>query len=241
MANDVIDTSAIAAALESDGDGLAFREAILTLANAIQNSHDDLETRLESLQEFFPADGGIAGVIREIETALGLRDESASAISYCTPVGMLRYGSAELAQRSVNVDETMVSPGVLRQYITGADMTNTDADETTKAIRAYWSIAAALGEATREIDRYLSAVATVPLVAIPMEIRDVCCRIARYRLARYETGNVDESRVYRDYKLDIEWLKEVRDGKSTVNGINDIPPVVAGFRAYSVVAPKSIY
>ncbi|MDD5395237.1 MAG: DUF1320 family protein [Thiothrix sp.] len=236
-----IDTSAVAAALDDNADAIALREAILTLAQAMQGSHDALADQLQTLQTLVPGADGIAGVIREIETALGLRDDQASGISYCTPVGMLRYGAAELAQRSVNADETMVSPDLLRRYITGADMSGDGAQDVENAILSYWSIAQALGESTREIDRYLCSVATVPLVTVPMEIRDICCRIARYRLARYETGKEDESRVYRDYRLDIAYLRDVSTGKAAVNGLNNTSAGNSAFRGYAVIAPTAIY
>lgn len=238
---DIIDTAAVAAALEGDADTLHLRDAILTLASAMQGSYDQLSAQLADMQTLIPGVDGIAGVIREIETALGLRDESASAISYCTPVGMGRYGYAELAQRSVNADESMVNPDSLRRYTTGADMSDMPDEDQQAVIRAYWSIAQALGEATREIDQYLAAVTTTPLATPPPHIRDMCCRIARYRLARYEHGSTDESRVYRDYKHDIDYLTLVSTGKLTVPGLMPSAAPTAAFRGYAVVAPTAIY
>ncbi|MEB4590023.1 phage protein Gp36 family protein [Candidatus Thiothrix sp. Deng01] len=241
MAEQVIDTSAVAAALEGDADTLQLRDAILTLAGAMQGSYNQLAVQLADMQALIPGEDGIAGVIREIETALGLRDESASSISYCTPVGMGRYGYAELAQRSVNVDEAMANPDSLRRYTTGADVSDMPDSEQQQVIRAYWSIAQALGEATREIDQYLSAITMTPLSSPPPHIRDMCCRIARYRLARYEHGSTDESRVYRDYKQDIEYLSNVATGKLPLPGIDTSAAKPAAFRGYAVIAPTAIY
>lgn len=241
MSSQIIDTAAVANALDDNADAAAIREVILTLANAIQGDFNALEGRLDNFQELLPNTGGLAGIIREIETALGLRDESASAISYCTVQGMARYGFNELAQRTANADELMVLPETLRLYVTGGDVSGLDESEQKKAISAYWAIAQALTESSGEIDQYLGVIYPAPLQVIPRNIRDIACRIARYRLARYESGSEQESRVYRDYVLDVEYLKQVATGKMPVAGLDNTSAVNPAFRGYAVIAPTAIY
>lgn len=161
---------------------------------------------------------------------------------YCTPVGMLRYGAAELSQRSVNADDVMCDPDALRGYILGdvADLTAPDSD---RAPVQYAVIVDALTEASREIDYWVSRITTTPLAgAVPVVLRDIACRIARYRLARYEDGSEETSRVYRDYRQSVAMLRDLAEGKAS---LPDLPPLPVATNAptgrYAVRAPESIY
>lgn len=164
---------------------------------------------------------------------------------YCTPVGMLMYGAAELAQRSVNIDTVMVNPVVLRNYILGDAITAENYPDDFPLLPAHYSvIVTALEEASREIDLYLSRLTVTPLSgAVPALIRDIACRIARYRLARYEEGTEAESRVYRDYKMDIERLSDIAAGKLPVVGLDPLP--VAGDTkpsgAFAYKGPEAVF
>lgn len=160
---------------------------------------------------------------------------------YCTPVGMLRYGAAELSQRSVNVDDVMCSPDALRAYILGdvADMVQPDA---VRAPIQYAVIVDALTEASREIDYWIARITTTPLAgAVPVVLRDIACRIARYRLARYEDGDEDNSRVYRDYRQSVAMLRDLAEGKASL----PLPPLPTTTTTtsgrYSVRAPAPVY
>ncbi len=164
---------------------------------------------------------------------------------YCTPVGMLRYGAAELAQRSVNADSIMCEPALLRNYILGEQIDQAENPIDYDAAPIHYSgIVSALDEASREIDFYLSMIVNTPLIgAVPHIIRDAACRIARYRLARYEEGTEAESRVYRDYKLTIKMLEAVADGKRTIQGLINEDEIAddAQSTQYLVRAPKAVY
>ena len=160
---------------------------------------------------------------------------------YCSTADMLRFGAAELSQRSVNINDEMVSPDVLESYIESGTLP-ADQAEADLLVKQISVIDAAIEEASREIDFYLSMIATTPLQsAVPHIIRDAACRIARYRLARYEEGTESESRVYRDYKLTIAMLKDVADGKRNIPGLADDALENAESIYYSVKAPEAIY
>ncbi len=164
---------------------------------------------------------------------------------YCTPVGMLRYGASELAQRSVNADRIMCEPSLLRNYILGEPINASDHPEDAQAAPVHYSgIVSALAEASREVDYYLALITNTPLsVAVPHIIRDATCRIARYRLARYEEGAEEESRVYRDYKMTIKMLEDVADKKRMIKGLEPLQTGADDSKrtAYIVKAPKAVY
>lgn len=159
---------------------------------------------------------------------------------YCTPTGMLKYGAAELSQRSINADEMMLEPDLLRNYILG-DLSELSEAHLKKATAQFGAIVSALDEASREIDYWIARITTTPLSnAVPIIIRDITCRIARYRLARYEYGDVDDSRVYRDYKQAVDMLRDLADGKATIPEFNQ-PPTANNNSRYAVIAPTAYY
>lgn len=166
---------------------------------------------------------------------------TANGNNYCSVQMMLRYGVSELSQRSVNANDVMVEPDVLELLIRDG-ISPADLEENTRAWQQLGVINAAIEEASREIDSYLSALTATPLSMIPAQISAVCTRIARYRLARYEEGTEAESRVYRDYKLDLEYLQKLVDGKLI---LRELPPIVVTTTqtsgAYAVRAPAGIY
>jgi phage gp36-like protein len=161
---------------------------------------------------------------------------------YCTPVGMLRYGAAELSQRSVNADDVMCNPVVLRDYILGSASNIPEPDAALAPVQ-YAVIVTALEEASREVDYWIARITTTPLItAVPVVLRDITCRIARYRLARYEEGSEETSRVYRDYKQSVQMLHDLSVGKAE---LPDLPKPVTDTPVtssrYAVRAPESIY
>lgn len=235
-----VDASVILASIagKNANDVAGFRALMLSVAIAVQS--DDMQS-LDGFRAIYPEATTDLALMTRIESALGLR--GMGSVTYCIPSDMSRYGYAELAQRSVNADEAMVSPATLQRYVTGDDLATLAELELKRVIRAFWSIAQAIGEATREIDQFLSGVVATPLEAVPPNIRDICCRIARYRLARYDHGNTDESRVYRDYKQDTDYLSKVAEGKILLSGTNNNTSagVNLAFRGYAFVAPTAIY
>lgn len=166
--------------------------------------------------------------------------DTTSGAYYCTPAGMLQYGSAELAQRAVNADERMANHDLLRGYILG-DFGGLEGEELNLCIRAFAVVSAALGEASREVDYWMARITTTPLTtAVPLVIRDITCRIARYRLARYETGDKAESRVYRDYCLSIDMLRDIATGVTALPELGS-KTEGAGAGRYAVIAPAARY
>jgi phage gp36-like protein len=66
-------------------------------------------------------------------------------------------------------------------------------------------IQAALDEAQSEVDSYVGIVATLPLVSVPVVLKNAVCRIARYRLDAY---NPRDS-VRQDYEDVVTWLDKL--------------------------------
>lgn len=84
-------------------------------------------------------------------------------------------------------------------------------------------LARALEAADGEIDSYLASRYSLPLVSVPVILRDCAVDIARYRL--HDRGVPD--RVKEAYKDRIAWLRDVASGKASL-GLDDLTPASAG-------------
>lgn len=69
----------------------------------------------------------------------------------------------------------------------------------------------ALQRASEMIDAYLAARYALPLQAVPHQLVDVCCDIARYKLCGAEVTETDAVRLR--YKDTLKLLEQIRDGK----------------------------
>jgi phage gp36-like protein len=70
--------------------------------------------------------------------------------------------------------------------------------------------AAALDDASGEIDGYLAGVYTLPLATVPVILTQFCCDIAIYRGAK---GTVVSEECRRRYEDAIRYLSKVAEGK----------------------------
>ena len=236
------DLNAVLATAETDADSYQSGDTTNLHAVDVYNLPDREVWRVFSA--YAATQLGVARRLQPVASPVTYTLQSANtgnSTNYSTVQMMLRYGASELTQRSVNADDTMVSPDVLEALIRDG-VSPTDADESDRAWQQLGVISTAIEEASREIDSYLSALTATPLSTIPAQISAVCTRIARYRLARYEEGTESESRVYRDYKLDLEYLQKLVDGKLI---LRELPPIVVTATqtsgAYAVRAPTGIY
>lgn len=126
-------------------------------------------------------------------------------MSYATVTDMIgRFGSTELIR--------MTTPE-------GAAM---EAIDTVAVERA-------LAEASSVIDSYLRTRYAVPLVAVPLVVVGVACRMARYSLAHGENREpTEQMRMAR--KEDIGWLEGVAKGMVTLDGVAPANPDQSGAR-----------
>ena len=69
----------------------------------------------------------------------------------------------------------------------------------------------ALQRASNTIDAYLSPRYPLPLTAVPDQLVELCCDIARYRLVGAEASETDAIRTR--YKDSLKTLELIRDGK----------------------------
>jgi phage gp36-like protein len=70
---------------------------------------------------------------------------------------------------------------------------------------------AALQRASDTIDAYLSARYPLPMNAVPTQLVDICCDIARYKLLGAEVTETEPARLR--YKDALKTLELIRDGK----------------------------
>lgn len=94
--------------------------------------------------------------------------------------------------------------------IYGEQVLNAVASRDGSNRQSYEAVEAALDAASAEIDTYIGNRYTVPLVAPPPYIRQVCVDISVYRLALDVGPRTDEMRLR--YKDAIEYLRAVSKG-----------------------------
>lgn len=75
----------------------------------------------------------------------------------------------------------------------------------------------ALQDASEEIDSYIAVKYVLPLPSVPSTLKRVACNIARYRLYYQQPTEEVENR----YKMEIDYLKRVADGKAILNILNE--------------------
>ena len=154
-----------------------------------------------------------------------------------------KYGWIELAQRASDLNAPLIIADILKADVmsTSGGYNQPDIDNAKNGVAI---INAAIKEACNTIDSYVSAVLALPLNSVGDHLKDIACRIARYRLARFESGTESDSRIYRDYKEAIDFLQSVASGKVSASSITGVQVAVNGsasFRAYRSIAPNTIY
>lgn len=77
----------------------------------------------------------------------------------------------------------------------------------------YARVNLALDSATALIDSYVRRRYATPLSPVPQEIRDACCTLARYDLARGEQKTPSEQ-MMAERKETLAWLALIADGKA---------------------------
>jgi len=93
----------------------------------------------------------------------------------------------------------------------------------------------ALFDADAEIDGYLSVRYTLPLAAVPPDLKRIAGDIARFRL--YDNKSVNE--VRERYDDAVSWLTKVSTGKVRLRGLpTDAAPVVAAGRVEIISATR---
>ena len=159
-----------------------------------------------------------------------------------------KIGYDELGQRASNANAALINPRLMQLIVESGDYSDFTQNDIANAQNGISAINEALEEASREIDVYLASAVNLPLTTISNQIIDICCRIARYRVARYESGSEDESRIYRDYINELERLKLFATGKLAISGLIGYQPdntqntnAVAAYRSYAVIAPVQSY
>lgn len=127
-------------------------------------------------------------------------------MAYAAVTDMItRFGSSELIR--------MTTPE-------GQDMTAID----TVAVER------ALAEASDLVDSYLRTRYAVPLVAVPLSVRGLTCRMARYDLAHGENREpTEQMRLAR--REDVEWLGNIAKGLVTLDGVAPASLDQSGARA----------
>lgn len=75
----------------------------------------------------------------------------------------------------------------------------------------YARVNLALDSATGLIDSYVRRRYATPLSTVPQEIRDACCTLARYDLARGEQKTPSEQ-MMAERKATLDWLRMVAEG-----------------------------
>lgn len=159
-----------------------------------------------------------------------------------------KIGYDELSQRASNANAALINPRLMQLIVDSGDYSAFAQNDIANAQNGITAINEALEEASREIDVYLASAVNLPLATISNQIVDICCRIARYRIARYESGSEDESRIYRDYINELERLRLFATGKLTISGLIGYQPdntqntnAAAAYRSYAVLAPAQRY
>ncbi|MEX4029055.1 DUF1320 domain-containing protein [Haemophilus influenzae] len=77
----------------------------------------------------------------------------------------------------------------------------------------------ALSDSSSQIDGYLAARYTLPLVSVPQNLVRLCCDLARYRLASMSRVTIPEEIITR-YKLSLKELEDISVGKISLG----LPP-----------------
>ncbi|OOF46938.1 hypothetical protein BKK52_10530 [Rodentibacter trehalosifermentans] len=70
----------------------------------------------------------------------------------------------------------------------------------------------ALADSSSQIDGYLAARYTLPLVTVPQNLVRLCCDLARYRLASMSGVKITDEIIER-YKLSLKELQDISSGK----------------------------
>lgn len=70
----------------------------------------------------------------------------------------------------------------------------------------------ALVDSSSQIDGYLAARYTLPLVTVPQNLVRLCCDLARYRLASMSGVKITDEIIER-YKLSLKELQDISTGK----------------------------
>lgn len=81
------------------------------------------------------------------------------------------------------------------------------------------AVVQALVDADAFIDGYLASRYSLPLTAIPPNLPQVACVIARYSLM----GDSDTERARRDYEDALAWLKDVSTGRVQLQAAAPVP------------------
>jgi phage gp36-like protein len=131
---------------------------------------------------------------------------------YATASDMIaRFGSTELIRMTTPEGQAM------------------DAIDTAAVDRA-------IAEASGQVDSYLRTRYAVPLVAVPVEITGLTCRMARYSLAHGENREpTEQMRMAR--KEDIAWLEGIAKGLVTLDGVAPANPAQSGARSTDRARP----
>lgn len=89
----------------------------------------------------------------------------------------------------------------------------------------------ALDSASALIDSYLRRRYATPLSPVPPEIKDTCCTLARYELARGEQKTPSEQ-MREEHKATLTWLRMIADGTVFLDAAlaGATAPAVAGAR-----------
>lgn len=85
----------------------------------------------------------------------------------------------------------------------------TDEIEQRESVLLPGAVAQALSDADAFINGYMSSRYSLPLTAIPENLPQVACAIARYQLL----GDAATDRARRDYEDAVAWLKDVSSGR----------------------------
>lgn len=100
-------------------------------------------------------------------------------------------------------------------------------------------IAAALADASAEIDSYVGVRHALPLPSTPDALRRVAVDIALYRLAANGAALTEEHRTR--YEDAVAWLKRIADGKAALPGLDPESGSRPSSGAPSHAAPPRVF
>jgi phage gp36-like protein len=94
----------------------------------------------------------------------------------------------------------------------GSDALAAVSDRDWDAVVEAEAVAAALDDASAEIDSYLAARYALPIASPPAAVKRVCIDIAMYHLS----GNRTTEEVEKRYKNAVSWLRDIAKGLATL-------------------------
>lgn len=157
--------------------------------------------------------------IEAVEVAFASTASSSSSSdsegdAYATASDMIaRFGATELAQLSDRSPELLVSAESLTVAAAGGDLSGYSSEIQDATAAALEVIQSALGDASTEINTYLSGRYTLPLTTIPPHLRRYCCDVARYYLEGARAREETEKR----YEKAVAYLKDVSKGMGNLD------------------------